>query len=116
MNSTPRLVPSINLVPSITGDPLRKVPPLPRRRVKGLRVGLGRGVPVVVVAQIAGATQSLGVLQSRRISFVDKAGNAEVIPGTTPPQAAKTYYYTVVAVDIFGNRSAPSIIFSGQLT
>src|ERR1051325_1683014 len=118
MNSTPRLVPSINLVPSITGDPLRKGSTLAAapRRVKGLRVGLGRGVPVVVVAQIAGATQSLGVLQSRRISFVDKAGNAEVIPGTTPPQAAKTYYYTVVAVDIFGNRSAPSIIFSGQLT
>ena len=86
------------------------------RRVKGLRVGLGRGVPVVVVAQIAGATQSLGTLQSRRISFVDKAGNADAVVGTTPPQPAKTYYYAVVAVDIFGNRSTPSPIFSGQLT
>jgi hypothetical protein len=70
----------------------------------------------VVVAQIAGATQSLGTLQSRRISFVDKAGNADAVVGTTPPQPAKTYYYAVVAVDIFGNRSTPSPIFSGQLT
>jgi hypothetical protein len=87
------------------------------RRVKGLRVGLGRGVPVVVVAQIGGATQALGTLQSRRISFVDKAGNADAIAGTTPPQPApRTYYYAVVAVDIFANRSASSTIFSGQLT
>jgi hypothetical protein len=87
------------------------------RRVKGLRVGLGRGVPVVVVAKIGGATQSLGTLQSRRISFVDKAGTANAIAGTMPPQPApKTYYYAVVAVDIFGNRSAPSTVFSGQLT
>jgi len=87
------------------------------RRVKGLRVGLGRGVPVVVVAQIAGANQLLGTLQSRRISFIDEAGSADAIAGTTPPQSASTtYYYAVVAVDIFGNRSAPSTIFSGQLT
>jgi len=87
------------------------------RRVKGLRVGLGRGVPVVVVAQIGGATQSLGTLQSLRISFADKSGNADAIAGTTPPQPApKTYYYAIVAVDIFGNRSAASTIFSGQLT
>ena len=87
------------------------------RRAKGVRVGLGRGVPVVVVAQISGATQSLGTLNSRRISFVDEAGNADAIAGTTPPQPPpKTYHYTIVAVDIFGNRSAPSTIFSGQLT
>jgi hypothetical protein len=87
------------------------------RRVKGLRVGLGRGVPVVVVAQIGGVTQSLGTLQSRRISFVDKAGSADAISGTTPPQPSPTtYYYAVVAVDIWGNRSTPSTIFSGQLT
>jgi hypothetical protein len=87
------------------------------RRVKGLRVGLGRGVPVAVVAQIGGANQSLGTLQSRRISFVDEAGTADAVAGTMPPQSSpKTYYYAVVAVDIFGNRSAPSTIFSGQLT
>jgi len=87
------------------------------RRVKGVRVGLGRGCPVVVVAQVGGVTQSLGTLQSRRISFVDKAGSADAVVGTTPPQPSpKTYYYMVVAVDIFGNRSTPSTIFTGQLT
>jgi hypothetical protein len=86
------------------------------RRAKGLRVGLGRGVPVAVVAQIDGATESLGTLTSRRISFVDETGNADAIAGTAAPQPAKTYYYAVVAVDIFGNRSTPSTIFSGQLS
>src|SRR5262249_51347060 len=78
------------------------------QRAKGLRVGLGRGVPVVVVAEVNGNVMTLGAVASRRVSFTDETGNPDAIAGTAGPVPAKTYYYTVVAVDIFANRSAPS--------
>jgi hypothetical protein len=84
------------------------------KRAKGLRVGLGRGVPVVVVGEINGNVTTLGAVASRRFSFTDEAGSAEAIAGTAEPAPAKTYYYAVVAVDIFGNRSASSTIFSAS--
>jgi hypothetical protein len=84
------------------------------QRAKGLRVGLGRGVPVVVVAEVNGNVTSIGAIGSRRLSFTDQAGSPQAIAGTTEPAAEKTYYYIVVAVDIFGNRSASSPVFSGS--
>jgi hypothetical protein len=85
------------------------------RGVKGLRVGLGRGQPVVVVARSGGSTRVFGALATRRISFTDSATSADAIAIMHPPKPATTYFYAIVAVDIFGNRSAPSSIFSAQL-
>jgi hypothetical protein len=84
------------------------------RRVKGLRVGLGRGAPIVVVARVGGNTRAFGALKTGRISFSDSAADADAVGGTHSPQPSTTYYYAIVAVDIFGNRSAPSSIFSAQ--
>ncbi|HEY1269143.1 MAG TPA: hypothetical protein VGH16_17925, partial [Candidatus Binatia bacterium] len=84
------------------------------QRAKGLRVGLGRGVPVVLVAEVNGNVTSIGAIGSRRLSFTDEAASPQAIAGTTEPAPGKTYYYIVVAVDIFGNRSASSPVFSGR--
>lgn len=95
-------------------------------RLLGLRIGLGRGVPVVVVATVNGATQILGALPLlpstqtpvRRYTFVDgAAGNANDGIQRFPVPALKAgtlYYYSLVAVDIFGNRSTPSRVFAAQ--
>lgn len=95
-------------------------------RLIGLRIGLGRGVPVVVVGIINGATQVFGALPTlsstqtpvRRYTFVDGAvgaGNDGVQRfDTTPLTAGTLYYYSIVAVDIFGNRSTPSRVFAAQ--
>ena len=95
-------------------------------RVIGLRIGLGRGVPVVVVATVNNAAQVFGALPIlpstaiavRRDTFVDgAAGNVNdgIQRFTTTPLAQGTlYYYSLVAVDIFGNRSAPSPAFGAQ--
>ena len=90
-------------------------------RLTGLRIGLGRGVPVVVVATWSGQVRVLGQVPNRRAGFIDGVngssapldGNAIAAappPGTTDPNA-----YAVVSVDIFGNRSAPSSVFAGQM-
>jgi hypothetical protein len=49
-------------------------------RVIGLRVGLGRAVAVVVVAEVAGATQVLGAMTARRAAFVDGPLGATLQP------------------------------------
>ena len=90
-------------------------------RLTGLRIGLGRGVPVVVVATWSGQVKVLGQVPNRRTAFIDgvNASNqpldrhaiaAAPAPSTTNPNA-----YAVVSVDIFGNRSAASSIFAGQM-
>jgi hypothetical protein len=88
-------------------------------RLIGLRVGLGRAVPVVVVATVGGSTRALGALPARRAAFLDAgtAGHpaaAAALPGWAPPPAGAPLYYAVVAVDRFGNRSAPSAVGSAQ--
>ena len=90
-------------------------------RLTGLRIGLGRGVPVVVVATWNGSVKVLGLVPTRRAGFVDSvspSGNQldpNPIPGYTAPNAAALNAYAVVAVDIFGNRSAPSSVFAAQM-
>ncbi len=94
-------------------------------RITGLRLGLGRGVPAVVVARYGPAARVLGALPApggvpvRRVSFLDGAvtGSAppapldpNAAPGWTPPGAGVSYY-TVAAVDIAGNVSAAAASF-----
>lgn len=94
-------------------------------RITGLRLGLGRGAPAVVVARYGQATQTLGTLPTsggvpvRRVSFLDGAvtGSAppapldrSAAPDWTPPGPGVSYY-TVVAVDIAGNVSAAAASF-----
>jgi hypothetical protein len=89
-------------------------------RVTGLRLGLGRGVAVAVVARYAGAVRVIGTQPVLRAAFVDG-----VLPATPPkpadPNAAPSWSrvppgqapcYAVVAVDIAGNQSAPSTAFT----
>src|SRR4029453_2162841 len=71
------------------------------RRVKGLRVGLGRGVPVVIVASAGENIITLGALAKPRVFFSDSAASADAIAGTSAPQPVKTYYYAIVGVDVF---------------
>jgi hypothetical protein len=82
-------------------------------RLIGLRVGLGRGVPVVVVVTVGGDTRTLGALAARRAAFLDSGtpghpADASALPGWTPPPPEVPAYYAVVAVDRFCNRSARS--------
>jgi hypothetical protein len=90
-------------------------------RLTGLRIGLGRGVPVVVVATWGNNVKALGVVPVRRAGFIDGAysnGNpidSNAIPGAPAPSAIALNAYAVVAVDIFGNRSASSTIFAAQM-
>jgi hypothetical protein len=90
-------------------------------RLTGLRIGLGRGVPVVVVATFAGSVKVFGLVPVRRAGFVDgvtdsgKPLDANAISGAPPPNATAVNAYAVVAVDIFGNRSAPSSVFAAQM-
>jgi hypothetical protein len=86
-------------------------------RLIGLRVGLGRAVPVVVVATVESSTRALGALPTRRAAFLDagtagQPADAAALPSWAPPPARATSYYAVVAVDRFGNRSASSAVGS----
>ena len=57
----------------------------------------------------------------RRAAFIDGVNAANVpfdpnaIPGAPPPNANTPNAYVVVAVDIFGNDSPPSSIFTAQM-
>lgn len=91
-------------------------------RLTGLRIGLGRGVPVVVVATWAGKVQALGVVPNRRAAFVDSAPASDPnaiagapAPNTCTASACGVNAYAVVSVEIFGNRSAPSSVFATQM-
>jgi hypothetical protein len=90
-------------------------------RLTGLRIGLGRGVPVVVVATWGGQVKVLGQVPNRRAGFIDgvNGSNAPLDPNgiaaAPAPSTTALNAYAVVSVDIFGNRSAPSSIFAGQM-
>lgn len=90
-------------------------------RLTGLRIGLGRGVPVVVVATWNGSAKAIGQVPVRRAGFVDGASaggtalDPNAIANTPAPSATALNAYVVVAVDIFGNRSAPSSAFATQM-
>jgi hypothetical protein len=90
-------------------------------RLTGLRIGLGRGVPVVVVAAWGAAVRVLGFVQNRRAGFIDAASasgqpvDPNTVPGSAAPNAAALNAYAIVAVDIFGNRSNPSSVFAAQM-
>jgi hypothetical protein len=90
-------------------------------RLTGLRIGLGRGVPVVVVATWKGSVKVIGLVPVRRAGFVDGASSTgnpldpNAIPGVSAPNATALNAYAVVAVDIFGNRSTPSSVFAAQM-
>ena len=92
-----------------------------RSRLTGLRIGLGRGVPVVVAATWQGQVNVLGQVKVRRAGFVDGTysnGNPmdpNAVAGAAPPSTTATNAYAVVAVDIYGNRSKPSTIFAAQM-
>jgi hypothetical protein len=90
-------------------------------RVTGLRLGLGRGVTVVVVASYAGVVRVIGSQPVLRIAFIDgiQPGSASGAPAD--PNAAPTWTavaavespsYAVVAVDVAGNLSAASAPFT----
>lgn len=88
-------------------------------RLTGLRLGLGRGVPVVVVASWQGVTRALGLVPVRRAGFVDgmTPGGAPIDPNaiaTAPAPDPALNAYAIVAVDIHGNRSLPSKVFAAQ--
>lgn len=94
---------------------------LTQSRLTGLRIGLGRGVPVVVVATFAGRVKALGQVRVRRGAFIDgltSAGTASdpnAIPGAPTLNLTGPNFYCIVAVDIFGNLSTPSKAFAAQL-
>jgi hypothetical protein len=78
-------------------------------------------MPVVVVATWAGVQKALGVVPVRRAGFVDVASSPSTpsdpnaIAAAPAPSASAPNFYAVAYVDIFGNRSAPSKIFAGQM-
>ncbi len=92
-----------------------------KSRLKGLRIGLGRGVAVVVVAKFGATVKVLGSVPSRRATFTDGAttGGTPLDPNAlttwTKPDLTKPYYYAVVSVDIAGNRSNPSAPFGAPV-
>ena len=75
---------------------------------------------MVVVAAWQGAVKVLGKVPIRRAGFVDGVGSggapldANAITPVPPPSATGLNAYVVVAVDIYGNRSAPSKAFAAQ--
>ena len=93
-----------------------------RSRLTGLRIGLGRGVPVVVVATYARIQRVMGQVPVRRIGFVDgvspttgKPLDPNALAGAAPPSTTSPNTYALVSVDIFGNRSAGSTVFGSQM-
>jgi len=94
-----------------------------RSRITGLRLGLGQGVPAVVVARYGATVRALGTLPVRRVAFVDAAvtgtnpatpADANAVTGWTPPDLTATSFYTVVAVDIAGNRSPAATAYGAR--
>jgi hypothetical protein len=90
-------------------------------RVTGLRLGLGRGVAVVVVASYAGVVRVIGSQPVLRAAFVDgiqpgSATSAPADPNASPswtaPAAGKSQSYAIVAVDVAGNLSPASAPFT----
>ena len=89
-------------------------------RLTGLRVGLGRGVAVVIVASYAGVVQVTGSQPILRMAFVDgvQPGSVDTpadpnaAPSWSAVSAGVSPSYAVVAVDVAGNLSPPSIPFS----
>ena len=106
--------PPVSTLPAVVSTPTQT-------RLTGLRIGLGRGVPVVVVATWSGVKKAIGVVPIRRAGFVDAVSSASTpadpnaIAAAPPPSATAPNFYAVVSVDIFGNRSTPSQIFAGQM-
>jgi hypothetical protein len=86
-------------------------------RLTGLRIGLGRGVPVVVVASWGNTVKALGTVPIRRAAFIDSApaSDPNAIAGAPPPETTGLNAYAVLAIDIFGNRSAASSPFAAQM-
>jgi hypothetical protein len=86
-------------------------------RLKGLRIGLGRGVPVVVVATWGTTMKALGVVPIRRAGFIDSApvSDPNAIQGVPEPNTSALNAYAVVSIDISGNRSASSSVFAAQM-
>ena len=76
---------------------------------------------MVVVATWSGGVKALGLVPVRRAGFVDGAsasGNPldpNAIPGAPAPNTTALNAWAVVAIDIFGNRSAPSSVFATQM-
>lgn len=89
-------------------------------RVTGLRLGLGRGVAVVVVASYAGVVRVIGSQPVLRTAFVDgiQPGSASApadpnaAPTWTEPPTGESPSYAIVAVDVAGNLSPASAPFS----
>ncbi len=89
-------------------------------RITGLRVGLGRGVAVVVVATVGGATRVFGVPSARRVAFLDVTSPSSTNPpdpnvlkvNWTPPVGNN--FYVVVAIDSALNWSDSSAVVPGQ--
>jgi hypothetical protein len=90
-------------------------------RVTGLRLGLGRGVRVVVAASAAGVVRLIGTQPVLRIAFVDGVRPGSALPAPADPNAAPSWTsvpahespcYAVVAVDVAGNLSAASTPFT----
>lgn len=90
-------------------------------RLTGLRIGLGRGVPVVVVGKWSGQVKVLGLVPNRRAAFIDGVNSSNkpldpnAIAAAPAPSTTALNAYALVSVDIFGNRSAPSSIFASQM-
>lgn len=93
----------------------------PASRITGLRLGLGRGVPVVVVASYAGVVRVIGSQPVPRVAFIDGVQPGSAPPAATDPNAAPTWTavaagetpsYAIVAVDVAGNLSAASAPFT----
>lgn len=107
--------------PAAGGIAQLKVDSPTQSRLMGLRIGLGRGVPVVVVATWNGNVKTFGQVPVRRAGFVDGVANGgapldpNAISTAPPPSATTLNLYAIVAVDIFGNRSLPSKPFAGQM-
>jgi hypothetical protein len=93
----------------------------PYVRLTGLRIGLGRGVPVVVVATWKGQAKTFGVVPVRRAGYTDGVlstgtpADPNTLKGVSPPSVNLPNAYAVVSVDIFGNLSAPSTPFAAQM-
>lgn len=106
--------------PSVGGIAQIVVDTPAQSRLTGLRIGLGRGVPVVVVLSVKGQVKVLGQVPVRRAAFVDgvSSGGAAFDPNAiagAPPLGTMLNAYAVVAIDIFGNRSAPSKVFAARM-
>jgi hypothetical protein len=107
--------------PSVGGIAQVKSSSLTQSRLTGLRIGLGRAVPVVVVATYPGGVKVFGQITLRRSGFIDgiTAGgeplDMNAIPGAAAPATDALYAYAVVAADIFGNLSSPSKVFAMQM-